>query len=148
MKLLITGIILSLCNLTNLPTPVDQKEKDLTALRYLKEVEWPKAYKEQDQQLLDRILAEEFQVIDAGGGWSNKMGELKWISENQVSYDSFYYDIQRLEILENQTALICGTGHIWQSDKESIYSSSNVLIKRGDNWKAVASHISGFKEVD
>lgn len=31
-------------------------EDDKEALTYLKEVEWPKAYREQDTLLLDRIL--------------------------------------------------------------------------------------------
>jgi hypothetical protein len=39
-------------------------------------VEWPRAYREQDVALLDRILADEFQMIDADGNWSTKAEEI------------------------------------------------------------------------
>ena len=120
-------------------------ESDLNALRYLKEVEWPKAYRIQDTVLLDRILGDDFQMIDAGGTWSDKAGELAWIRENASAPDSFYYDIKRLEALENGTVLICGTGHIFNDTTHTIYQSSNILIKRKGNWKAVASHVSGVR---
>ena len=120
-------------------------EADLNALRYLKEVEWPKAYRNQDTVLLNRILGEDFQMIDAGGTWSDKNGELAWIKENASAPDSFYYDIKRLDALENGTVLICGTGHIFNDTTHTVYQSSNILIKRQGIWKAVASHVSGIK---
>ena len=57
-------------------------------------------------------------------------------------------EINGVEILENNTAIIAGTGHIINDDKESIYQSSNVLIKRNGIWKAVLSHVSGYKELE
>ena len=149
MKFLI--LILSICLLLSCVensktiNSFELSESDLEALRYLKEVEWPKAYRLQDTLLLDRILGEDFQMIDAGGTWSDKAGELAWIKENASAPDSFYYDIKRLEALENGTVLICGTGHIFNDSTHTIYQSSNILIKREDNWKAVASHVSGVK---
>ncbi|MGI9547328.1 MAG: nuclear transport factor 2 family protein [Flavobacteriaceae bacterium] len=119
--------------------------QDLETLHYLKEVEWPKAYREQDTILLDRILGDDFQMIDAAGNWSDKAAELAWIKENASAPDSFYYDIKRLDALENGTVLICGTGHIFNDTTHTIYQSSNILIKRSGNWKAVASHVSGVK---
>ncbi len=120
--------------------------QDMESLRYLKEVEWPKAYGASDTVLLDRILGDDFQMIDAAGNWSDKAGELQWIKENNYAPDSFYYDIKRLETLENGTALICGTGHIFNDSTHTIYESSNILIKREGIWKAVASHVSGIRK--
>lgn len=122
--------------------------EDEKQLRYLKEVEWPKAYREQDTVLLDRILGEDFQMIDASGEWSNKKFELNWIKNNPVGYDSFFFEIKRLDVLPNGTALICGTGHITNDTTKTIYQSSNILIKREGDWKAVASHVSGIKEIN
>ncbi len=124
------------------------KDEEKKNLRYLKEVEWPKAYREQDTILLDRILGAEFQMIDNSGNWTTKQDELDWISNNSPSYDSFYFDIKRFEILENGTAIINGTGHIFNDTVETVYQSSNVLIKRGENWKAVMSHVSGVKKAE
>ena len=120
-------------------------QQDMERLRFLKEVEWPKAYREQDTILLDRILGEDFQMIDANGNWSDKEDELAWIKVNASAPDSFYYDIKRLEALENGTVLICGTGHIFTDTTHTIYESSNILIKRDSIWKAVASHVSGVR---
>jgi len=128
---------------TNIIAPADKE-----TLTYFKEVEWPKAYREQDTILLDRMLGGDFQMIANDGRWYTKNDELAWIKENAVQYDSFWYEIKRLDILPNGTALICGTGHIINDTIESIYQSSNVLIKRDRIWKAVASHVSGHKVLE
>lgn len=133
--------------------PAESKSRDTATtddektLRHLKEVEWPKAYATQDTVLLDRILGNDFKMIDEQGDWYNKKDELEWISKNKLTRDSFYYDIQRLDIFDNESAIIAGTGHIYNDGKHSIYQSSNVLIKRDGVWKAVASHVFGSKEV-
>ena len=149
MKYLITLVAVLLCISCNQKIEIQPSfeltEADLESLTYLKEVEWPKAYRYQDTVLLNRILGDDFQMIDAGGTWSDKAGELAWIKENASAPDSFYYDIKRLEALENGTVLICGTGHIFNDTTHTIYQSSNILIKRKGNWKAVASHVSGVK---
>ncbi len=88
-----------------------------------KEVEWPKAYREQDTLLLGRILGDDFQMIDQGGTWYTKQDELNWIKKNAKQNDSFHYEIKRFEILENGTAIICGTGHIFKDSTKSIYTS-------------------------
>jgi hypothetical protein len=123
-------------------------EEDHAKLTYLKEVEWPKAYREQDTILLDRILGEDFQMIDNSGKWYTKKDELEWIKENATRHDSFRYEIMRLDVLPNGTALICGTGHIVNDKTRSIYQSSNILIKRNGVWKAVSSHVSGFRKLE
>lgn len=123
-----------------------KKEKE--TLRYLKEVEWPKAYKEQNTILLDRILGDDFQMVTNDGEWSDKKAQMERIKETAMNHDSFRYEIKRLEVLENGTAIIAGTGHIINDNKESIYQSSNILIKRNGIWKAVLSHVSGYKNLE
>lgn len=121
-----------------------EKEK----LRFLKEVEWPKAYREQDTILLDRILGDDFQMIGNDGQWSNKVKQLDRIKEAPMDHDSFSYEIKRLEILDNGTAIIAGTGHIINDGSETTYQSSNILVNRNGIWKAVLSHVSGVKEME
>jgi hypothetical protein len=127
------------------------KADDEKALRYLKEVEWPKAYREQDTVLLKKILADEFKMIGSDGAWSSKKEELAYIKKNKPSYKSFKFNIKRLDIFENNTAIVSGTGVIQSKDDkgdyEFIYQSSNVLIKRNGIWQAIASHTSGDKVV-
>ena len=86
-------------------------------------------------------------MIDQAGNWYTKLDELNWIKENATQHDSFRYEIKRLDILDNGTAIICGTGHILNDGEKAIYQSSNVLVYREGKWKAVLSHVSGFKEL-
>jgi len=142
LSLIVVAIIL-----LNVSGLVFAQKSDEETLRYLKEVEWAKAYREQDTKLLDRILADEFQMIDNEGNWSNKKEEMEYIKNNKPTYTSFRFEIKRLEIFENGTAIIAGTGYINGKDKDNaykiVYQSSNILIKRKEGWKAIASHVSG-----
>ncbi len=128
-----------------------QYTEDEKNLRYLKEVEWPKAYREQDTLLLDRILADEFKMIDTDGKYSTKRDQLAYIKTHKPNYLSFQFIIKRLEIFDNNTAIVSGTGIIKNRDNRGdyqiIYQSSNVLIRRNGSWKAIASHTSGDKVV-
>lgn len=127
------------------------RQADEIALRYLKEVEWPKAYREQDTVLLNRILAEEFKMISSDGEYSTKNDQMAYIRTHKPAYISFKFVIKRLEIFENNTAIVSGTGTITKKDKDGqydlVYQSSNVLIKRQGIWKAISSHTSGDKIV-
>lgn len=122
---------------------------DAAALRHLKQVLWPQAYRTQDTALLDRILADEFRSIDADGGWTSKQKALDYIRANRPSYDSLTFEITRLDIFENGTAIVAGTGTVRGTDAEgkyvTRYQSTNVLIKRKGKWRAIASHVSGVK---
>jgi hypothetical protein len=99
------------------------RKADEAAIRELKETLWPKAYFEQDAALLDRILAPEFLMVDDSGAWSTKAAELAWVAKNKPGYDSLTFYL----------------GH---------YQSTNVLLKRNGQWRAVASHVSGYKKIE
>ena len=115
---------------------------DEDVLREFKTVLWPHAYRNQDTELLDRLLHDSFQMIDGEGNRSTKQKELAWIAENAWSPGKFEYRIERLDIFNGDTAIIDGTG---VAEKYS-YKSSNVLIKKDGQWRAVASHVSGYSE--
>jgi ketosteroid isomerase-like protein len=133
-----------------MPVLAEESRTDEEQLREIKEVQWPKAYAEQDVELLGRILAPEFQMIDSEGNWSTRAGELEWIAKNKPGYDTFHYEIKRLDIFENGTAVVAGTGHISGTGEDgpyqAEYQSSNILIKRDGRWQAISSHVSGVKE--
>ncbi|MGD1841526.1 MAG: nuclear transport factor 2 family protein [Thermonemataceae bacterium] len=124
--------------------------KDEEASRYLKEVAWPKAYTEKDTVLLKQLLSERFVIIDYHGDWHSKQDELTWLKENIAQSDSFYYEIKRLEPLEDGTVILCGTGRfVRKADSLDLtYQTSNVFVKEDTRWKAVQSHVSGVKDTD
>jgi hypothetical protein len=145
----ITAFYLSACSTP--PTEemvVTNSLDDEKTLRYVKEVLWPKAYREQDTALLGRILHDDFQMIDADGNVSDKAAELDWIQHNPWQVDSFRYEIQRLDVWSTGTAIISGTGHMVLDSSESVYWSSNVFIKEDSTWRAVSSHVSGVKDLE
>jgi hypothetical protein len=122
---------------------------DEVELREIKEVLWPRAYREGDVALLDRLLAEEFRLIDPNGEWSDKATELAHVARSRWVNRSFRFEIRRLEVFENGTAVVAGRGVAIgpESDPEGgyQYQSSNVLIRRAGRWQAIASHVSGVR---
>ena len=121
---------------------VDASETDEVVLRHFKTVMWPTAYKTQDVQLLDKMLHPSFQMIDDAGNRSTKEKELDYIKNNHWNPRDFVYTIERLDIYEGRFAVIDGTG---VSDTYQ-YKSSNYLIKEDGKWRAIGSHVSGYKE--
>jgi len=115
---------------------------DTEQLRYFKTVLWPQAYREQDTDLLNRLLDDSFQMIDGDGNRSSKNDEMDWVRDNVWDPGTFEYRIERLDIYNGNLAIIDGTG---LAEKYS-YKSSNVLIKKAGQWRAIASHVSGYRE--
>ncbi|MCM2269090.1 MAG: nuclear transport factor 2 family protein [Thermoanaerobaculia bacterium] len=128
-------------------TPADEAE-----LRHLKEVLWPRAYFEQDVALLDALLADEFQMVDAAGNWSTKRDQLERVRTSKPDYDSLRFEIKRLEVFADGTAIVAGEGTIRGVEQNrpyvATYQSTNVLVRRDGRWQAVASHVSGVKEAE
>jgi len=114
---------------------------DEATLRHFKTVLWPKAYRNQDVDLLDTMLHERFELIDNDGNRSSKQIELAWIAANRWDPGTFEYRIERLDIFDERFAIIDGTGIA----SNYSYKSSNVLIKENGQWRAIASHVSGYK---
>ena len=139
MKLKLLLILLALALFDTTPVCAQSDEE---TLREFKTVLWPQAYRTQDVELLDRLLHDSFQMIDAEGGRSTKDQELEWVADNAWSPGSFEYRIERLDIYDGRIAIIDGTGIA----ERYTYKSSNVLIKENGEWRAVASHVSGYRD--
>lgn len=125
--------------------------EDKRVLMNIKKVLWPKAYREHDTVLLDKLLDSDFALIDSTGSWTGKLDELNYLKTKQPFPPSFNFHIKRLDIFENGTAIVAGIGEIRDKDEKGAYvftyHSSNVLIKRNGSWKAVSSHTSGYQRV-
>ncbi len=134
-------IAVSILLLASAETPAKEVKTDEDVLRHMKTVLWPQAYRTQDVKLLDTILHDSFQMIDNDGNRSTKSAELDYISKNKSDPANFVYTIERLDIYDNQFAVVDGTGN---TDSYQ-YKSSNYLIKVDGKWRAISSHVSGFK---
>lgn len=133
--------------LESTPSRSPAPSMDRQVLRTLKTDTWPRAYRTQDVALLESILAEEFVLIDANGGITDRQTELATLPDYRWTHDRFDYRIDHLEILDNQTAIVAGTGEAHGTRDGTpyclTYRSSNVLVWRGNTWRAVLSHVSG-----
>jgi len=115
---------------------------DEATLRHIKTVLWPQAYRTQDVELLDSLLHDSFEMIDAEGKRSTKEKELESIAQNRWDPGEFEYQVERLEIYMDTFAVIDGTGVA----RDYTYKSSNFLIKEDGRWRAIASHVSGVND--
>lgn len=116
---------------------------DYDTLRHFKTVLWPTAYRTQDTELLDRLLHDTFEMIDGEGNRSTKAEELDYIANNRWDPGEFEYRIERLHIYQDRFAVIDGTGIA----ERYTYKSSNFLVKEDGEWRAIASHVSGRREI-
>ena len=119
--------------------PAGTLADDYEVLRNFKTVLWPQSYRTQDVELLDQLLHDTFEMIDAEGNRSTKQQELEFISNNRWDPGTFEYRIERLQIYQGLFAVIDGTGVA----ETYTYKSSNFLIKDDGTWRAIASHVSG-----
>ena len=115
---------------------------DEQTLRHIKTVLWPQAYRTQDVELLDSLLHDSFEMIDAEGNRSTKAKELDYVRNSQWDPGKFEFRIERLAIYKDSLAVVDGAGVA----EKYTYKSSNVLIKEDGQWRAIASHVSGVKD--
>ena len=148
-SLLPTVITMLLCYSGKAQEITSKQKTDEQILRHFKEVLWPKAYREQDTLLLDKLLDDKFQMVEANGDYSDKKSEIAYIKKNKPSYTTFNYKIERLGIFKNGTAVISGTGTVKGQNANgnytTTYHSSNNLIKVKNEWRAINSQVSGVK---
>lgn len=151
MKPFILTFIIFILSLSNAYANSDKTtyEKDLAYLTYLKQQLWPTIYKTSDVAGLDDLTHEDFVIVDANGVATSKPEELDFLKTYSWPHNEFAYDIQRINIFENNTAIIAGQGKASGKNEKGdycfTYVSSNVLVKVSGKWKAIQSHVSGYK---
>lgn len=114
---------------------------DEAILREFKTVLWQQAYRNQDTELLDRLLHDSFEMINGDGQRSTKQQEMERIRTTRWDPGNFEFRIERLDIYQGKFAVVDGTGI---ADKYT-YKSSNFFVKEDGVWRAIASHVSGRK---
>lgn len=156
--------ILPMLVLLSCSAPVEQKATNASSetsmlvdgddelLRDLKTVQLPKAYDEQDTTLLGKLLHSNYQLVDDQGGTYSKNDEMSYVSQYPSSYDSFDFQIQKLDLFNNGTATIFGIGTMRGTDVEdgsgytTTFKSTDSFVKEAGRWQAISSHVSGVKE--
>ncbi len=132
--------------------PLKAEKSDEQQLRYIKEVLWPKIYREQDTAGLEKLLDPSFELVAANGSRTSKADEVASLSSFTWPHDNFKFSITRLDIYKSNFAIVSGEGRASGNNKKGAYcfkyQSSNVLQKVKNEWKAVLSHVSGVKDCE
>ncbi len=125
------------------------QDSDIKYLTHLKQNVWPTIYKKSDVAGLDELTHPNFVIVDNQGNTTSKTEELSFLKTYTWPHDEFEYDIQRLNIFENKTAIVAGQGKASGKNEKGdycfTYISTNVLIKIKGRWKAIQSHVSGYQ---
>ena len=126
------------------------READIATLTEKKIVIWPKLYAERDADGLDAFLGDEFVVLNPDGTKRTKADELKFLRETPPDDEEsdFLYTIDDIVFPTDDMAIIYGHGDSTRETEDGEpchhnYWSSNTLVRREGEWKAVFSHVSG-----
>lgn len=124
--------------------------EDEAIVRNLKTTLLPNAYIEQDTARLNQLLHKDFQLVDDNGDTYTKTDEMEYVGNYGPSYSSFEFEVLRLNVFDNGTAMVFGKGTMKGTDDAGAYitsyKSSDIFIKVEGQWKAISSHVSGVKE--
>jgi hypothetical protein len=121
-------------------------EQQLVQVKY----EWGKAYVQHDAELLDRILAPDYSVTDDSGHTKERAEVIADFKAGEVTYETTSYDDVKVRIY-GAVAIVAGRGAVKGRNARGgfhrEYFSTNVFVKRGGRWQAVATHISGVRSL-
>jgi len=108
------------------------------------ESEWGDAFEQRDFAALDRIMADEYILTDPLGNVRGKAESLAALKTNEVLFESTKSDNVHVRI-NGDTALVTGRstfrGRYRGWSMAGRYQYTDILVKRGDSWQAVGSHI-------
>ena len=123
---------------------------DIETLTEKKIVIWPKLYAKRDADGLDAFLGDEFVVLNPDGSKRTKADEVKFLRETPPDNEEsdFLYTIDDIVFPTDDMAIIYGHGDSTRETEDGKpchhnYWSSNTLVRREGEWKAVFSHVSG-----
>ena len=111
------------------------------------EIEWGDAFEQRDFAALDRIMADEYILTDPLGNVRDKAESLAALKTNEVLFESTKSDNVAVRI-NGDTAVVTGRstfrGRYRGWSMAGRYQYTDVLVRRGDSWQAVSSHITAL----
>ena len=152
MSFLTIVLLLSLSAFTYADLKADHPPQDKTTEQQLISLkrEIGKAYVRRDLAALERIYADDYTVTDSVGAKSGKAQEIERMKSGSVVYESTSYDDVTVRIY-GDVAIVAGRGTVKGRGKDGAfhrqYFSTNVFVKERGQWRAVAAHISGVKDL-
>ena len=114
------------------------------------EEDWNNAFIKGDAATLEKILADDYFMIDPQGGTSNKSKTLEDVKSGQFKPESIKYDDLKVRVYGN-TGIVTGGVIVKNAggglDSISAYRFSDVFVLRGGRWQAVNSQLTESNDV-
>ena len=111
------------------------------------ESEWGDAFEQRDFATLDRIMSDEYILIDPLGNVRGKAESLTALATNEVHFESTKSDNVDVRI-NGDTAVVTGRstfkGRYKGWSMAGQYQYTDVLVKRSGVWQAMSSHITAL----
>jgi len=109
------------------------------------EQQWLDASVKADIATLDKIEADDYLVIDPSGTISTKAEDMKNVKSGDLKFDSMEIFESKVRVYGNAAVVTAKThlkGKYKTRDISGDYSSTDVFVKNGGQWRAVSSHIT------
>jgi ketosteroid isomerase-like protein len=140
-----SGLILILCVMTGLATPLAAEDKsDAATIRKLEE-KWTESYKKRQIDILSSLLAEDFVITVEDGNVYSKSGYISHTADTSTHVD--VAEIKDLKVrMHGNTAVVTGAYHEKGNSNGKPYEYhdrlTDVWMKVGNKWQVIASHYS------
>src|SRR5205814_4446650 len=109
------------------------------------EQDWVNAIMKRDSAYITKLETDDFTMTGPDGKLLSKEEDLKNVTSPQIVFDDLKIDDLKIRIY-GDTAVASGLGtlkgHDHDNDISGPYSWTDVFIKRGGEWKAIAAHVT------
>jgi ketosteroid isomerase-like protein len=109
------------------------------------ELEWMESYVKRDTDFLERYLSDDYSSIHPHGTVLDKKGEIESVKSGDVAITEMKPNEMKVRTY-GDTAVITGRSTIKAKvngqDASGEYRFTDVWVKRGDRWQAVASQVT------
>jgi ketosteroid isomerase-like protein len=140
-------MVLSLCLVSGLATPLAAQDKDKSDAAYIRsmELKWTESYKHRQVDILASLLAEDFVITIEDGSTYGKTGYISHSAEPGVHVE--VAEMTDLKVrMHGNTAVVTGAYHERGNTNGKRYEYrdrfTDVWMKTGSKWEVVASHYS------
>ncbi|GEM_PF-214757 len=114
------------------------------------EEDWGAALVKGDAAALQKILADDYYIIEPEGGVSNKVKTLSEVKSGKFKLESIKFEDLKVRVY-GSTAIVTGgeTVKIKDGEREVVgtYRFADVFVLRGGRWQAVHSQLTASKEI-
>lgn len=114
------------------------------------EEEWATAFIKRDAAALDRILADDYYIIDPNGSVGNKVQTIEDITSGATVFESIKYDNLNVRVYGSFAIVTGGEAVTVRSDDQSqtaTFRFTDVFALRLGRWQAISSQMTPSSEV-